>query len=122
MPLGTFLNGDSPVRLRGLLWLSLSDVGQVGTRTSTSDSGGGATEVWAYGTDVPCRVDPVTSDEGVVGGRLDDRSTHVITTPPGTTITSSSRFRVTGGGTYEVTAVRTSTAEQVTFFEAVEVS
>ena len=28
MPLGTFLNGGTATQLRGLMWLSLSDIGQ----------------------------------------------------------------------------------------------
>ena len=126
MPLGTFLNGAAPTRLRGLLWLALSDVGQVGTLTATSDSGGGASQAWTYGADLPCRVDPIgaggSQDEMVVAGRLNDRSTHVITVPPGTTVTIKDRFKVTGGSTFEVTAVRSRTGEFARVFEAVEVS
>jgi hypothetical protein len=55
MPLGTFLNAGTASQLRGLLWLSLSDTGQIGSKTSTSDSGGGATESWSFGASVANR-------------------------------------------------------------------
>jgi hypothetical protein len=125
MPLGTFLNGGTATQLRGLLWLSLSDTGQVGTLTSASDSGGGASQSWSYGSSVQCRIDPISSsgdDETIVAGRLSDRSTHVITVPAGTNVATSNRFLITGRGTFEVTAVRERTAEAARLFEAVEVS
>lgn len=125
MPLGTFMNGGTAAQLRGLMWLSLSDTGEVGTRTSTSDTGGGVTQIWNYGPSVPCRVDPVLSrgdNEDVVAGRMADESTHVITLPPGTTVHHKDRFRVTNRGTFEITAVRTRTDEWARFLEAVEVS
>jgi len=125
MPLSTFLNGGTATQLRGLLWLSLSDTGSVGTLTSTSDAGGGASSMWAFGASVPCRVDPVSSsgdDEVPVAGRLSDRSTHVITVPAGTSVSIANRFSVSGRGTFEVTAVRERTGEWARFFEAVEVS
>lgn len=125
MPLASFLNGGTATQLRGLLWLSLSDTGTVGTRTSTSDSGGGASETWAYGASIPCRVDPIASsgdDETIVASRLSDRSTHLITTPPGTVAGIANRFAIANGGTYEITAVRDRTAQTAKFLEAVQVS
>jgi hypothetical protein len=123
MPLSTFLNGTDPVRLRGLLFLSLSDSGQVLSRTATSDSGGGATYVWAAGSAVPCRIDPLGSDESrVVGGRIDESSTHLVTVPPGTEVATGNRFAITGRGTFEVTAARQQTGEWATTFEVAEAS
>jgi hypothetical protein len=111
MPLSTFLNGTDPVRLRGLLFLSLSD------------SGGGATYVWAAGSAVPCRIDPLGSDESrVVGGRIDESSTHLVTVPPGTEVATGNRFAITGRGTFEVTAARQQTGEWATTFEVAEAS
>lgn len=125
MPIATFLN-DAPVsQLRGLGWLALSDVGFIGGAAVTSDSGGGGTTVWTYGTSFPCRVDPIASghsNEGVNAERLSDRSTHLVTTPRGTEVSAANRLAVTGRGTFEVTAVRTRTADPYTFFEAVQVS
>jgi hypothetical protein len=122
--LGTFLNGGTASHLRGLLWLSLSDTGQVGAKTSASDSGGGATESWSFGSSVPCRVDPIqrANSEVVIAERLSDRSTHLITTPPGTSVGLANRFLVANRGTFEVTAVRVRTASPAQFFEAVQVS
>lgn len=122
MGIATFLNDRPPTRLRGLLWLALTDVGQVATRTSTSDAGGGATETWVSGPDIPCRVDPLTSSETEVADRLSDRSTHLITTPPDTVVTSNDRFVITGRGTFEVTVVRVRTGQGAQLFEAVQVS
>lgn len=122
MPLGTFLNGINPTRLRGLQAIVLSDIGNVGTLTSTDDAGGGASQAWAYGSDIPCRVDPLGGDESVVAGRLDDRSTHLITVPARTDVDTNDRFQVTGQGTFEVTAVRSRTGEWTRVFETVQVS
>lgn len=127
MPFGTFLNGRSATQLRGLAWLTLSDRAQIASRTYTSDSGGGATETWGYGGTIPCRVDTVAGlgvNEDIVAGRLSDRSTHMISLPGGTiggTITTSSRIRVVGRGTYEVTAIQERTAEWMRVAEAVQV-
>ena len=124
MPLGTFLNGGTATQLRGLQWLALSDTGKVGTLTATSDSGGGASTTWVFGADVPCRIDPIgdRTDSGVIAGRIDERSTHEITVPAGTTVLPANRFSITGRGTFEVTAAPQRTAEWTRVFEAVEVS
>lgn len=122
MPLGTFLNGGSVSQLRGLAWTALTDVGHIGTRTIVSDGGGGGTATWGYGSAIPCRVDWLKSHEGVVGERIDDRSTHLITAPPNTPVESASRFLVDGVDTFEVTALRTETDEFLRVFEAFIVS
>lgn len=122
MGLMTFLGDGNPTRLRGLAWLSLSDLGQVGTGTITDDGGGGGTATWTYGGTIPCRIDPMTGGELVTGGRLSDRSTHTITVPAGTVVSVASRFALAGRGTFEVTAVRSRTGEALTFFEVVQAS
>jgi len=123
MPIATFLNGTTPVRLRGLLWLSLSETGNVLTATSTSDSGGGASVSWAAGTAVPCRIDPLGAGASrVTGGQIDERSTHVVTVPPGTDVSTGDRFAITGRGTFEITAVRELTAEFAHNFEVLAIS
>lgn len=125
MPLATFLNGRNPTTLRGLQFLALSDVGTTLTRVNASDAGGGATQTWTAGTvSIPCRVDPVT-DRGtsqITGGRIDERSTHVITTPTTVTVGASDRFVVTGRGTFEVTATHERTAEWARSFEVLKIS
>jgi hypothetical protein len=121
MPISTFLNGGTITQLRGAAWLALSDLGQVGAGTVSDDGGGGGTAAWAYGGTVPCRLDPITSNESLMAGRVSDRSTHLITVPPNLTVLTSNRFAITGRGTFEVTAVRERTGEQLRFIEAVEI-
>lgn len=122
MSLSTFLNGRNPTQLRGLMWLALSELGQRGTATFTSDTGGGGTAAWAYGGTVPCRVDPLSASGGVIGERIDERSTHLVTVPSGSTISTSDRFLIAGRGTFEVTATREQTAELATTFEVIQIS
>jgi head-tail adaptor len=122
MPLGTFLNGGTITTLRGLSWLALSDSGRVGAGTIVGDTGGGATTTWTYGGTIPCRVDPLSGRELITAGRISDRSTHLITVPPGAGVTTSNRFAVTGRGTFEITAVQDRTGELVRSLEAVKVS
>jgi head-tail adaptor len=124
MGLSTFLNGGTAVQLRGLAFLALSETGNVGAGTIVSDSGGGGTASWTYGGTIPCRIDPIgdRGDSRMTGGRIDERSTHVITVPFGTPVASANRFAITGRGTFEITAAREQTAEMVTFFEVIEAS
>lgn len=119
MPLSTFLNGGTITQLRGLAWLALSARGSVGNLAGTSDSGGGATRTWTYGTSLPCRVDPMGGGESEVADRISDRSTHLITTLPEVTIGHEDRFAVEGE-VYEITAVRDATDEWLRTLEAVK--
>lgn len=123
MPFSTFLNGRAYTSLRGLQWLALSDTGSVLIRTYTSDSGGGATQVWAAGSAVPCMIESITShaQSGLIGGRIDERSTHTVTVPVGTSVDNANRFQITGRGTFEITAVHQQTAEWARTFEVVAV-
>jgi hypothetical protein len=125
MPLSTFLNGENPSQLRGLLWLSLSDAGTLVTSSFTSDSGGGGTVAWSAGTvSIPCRIDPIggAGNSRLTGGAIDERSTHVVTVPPGTSVDPQNRFAITGRGTFEVTATHVQTGEQARMFEVIQVS
>jgi len=120
MSLSTFLN-DAPIgRLRGVQWLALSDLGQVGTNTTTDDGGGGVTSGWQWGGTVPCRIDPLSNNETLAAGRISDRSTHVVTVPAGTPVTVNSQFTIANRGTYEVTGVQDTTGELARFFEVVQ--
>jgi hypothetical protein len=123
MPIFTFLDGDVPIKLTGLQWMSLSEVGHVVSQVSTDDQGGGVTQVWTAGTAVPCRLDPIARlGRDVVGGRIDERSTHVVTLALGTaTVTTNHRFAIDNRGTFEVTAVRQRTREWARELEIVAV-
>jgi hypothetical protein len=122
MPLSTFLNDTAINQLRGLQWLALSDAGQVGAGTVTGDTGGGGTTSWNYGGTIPCRIDPLSDNESLVAGRISDRSTHLVTAPPGTPVATNSRFLIANRGTYEVTGVQDRTGELARFFEVVQVA
>jgi hypothetical protein len=123
MPISTFLNGSVPSRLRGLQWLSLSETGQIGAGTLIDDTGGGGLTMWAYSGTVPCRIDPLAAGTGrLTGGKIDERSTHVVTTPTGTTVTTDNRFVIAGRGTFEVTATRDRTAGETVVFEVLKIS
>jgi hypothetical protein len=122
MPQSTFLSGRAPARLRGLQMLALSDTGNVLTRSFTSDTGGGATQSWAAGSAVQCRIDPM-GERGashVIAGRVDERSTHLVTmTTAGAAVEADDRFVITGRGTFEVTATRLRTDAWTQVFEVV---
>lgn len=122
MPLGTFLSGRTPLQLRGAAWLALSDTGMIGAGSIVDDVGGGGMTVWTYAGTIPCRVDPLAGNERLVASRISDESTHLLTVPPNTALTTASRFAIVGGGTFEVTAVRDSTDEILRSFEAIKVS
>lgn len=120
MPLATALHNNVPFQLRGLAFLALSQTGNVLTRTLVDDTGGGQTETFAPGSDIPCRVDPIGGGESRAADRIDERTTHRITIPPATTVHAADRFSVDGIGTFEITAVHTRTDEAVRVLEAVE--
>lgn len=122
MGLVSFLSGTA-TQLRGLTWLALSDTGQVGSGTFTDDGGGGGTLGWAYGSDVPCRIDPLDSPEArVTAGRIDERSTHLLTLPLGTELALTNRFLIDGRGTFEVTALKDTTASSLTLAEVTQIT
>lgn len=105
------------VQLRGLAWAALSETGLVRRGTVTDDSGGGGSLAFNTVGTYPCRVDPFGSRSGVFGGRVDERTTHIITLPPDTDVTEADRFRV-GSTDFEITAVRERTNEAVRELEA----
>lgn len=122
-PLSSFDEIPSVTQLRGLAWLALTDVGQVGAGSITGDTGGGGVTSWTYGTLVPCRIDPLSERMGrVTGGQIDERSTHMVTVPPGIPVTASNRFAITNRGTFEVTAARVRTGAKSQVFEVIQIS
>jgi hypothetical protein len=124
MPISTFLNGGTASQLRGLAWLAMSETGIIQRGTALSDSGGGATQTWAAVGTVDCRIDPINrlGSGQVTGGQIDERSTHLVTTPTGTTVVASDRFAIAGRGTFEITAVHETTAELAHNFEVLQIS
>jgi len=121
MGLSTFLNGREPDQLRGIQMLALSDVGVTLLLTITGDSGGGGTSSWAASGTMPCRLDPASTNSRITGGRIDERSTHVVTVPAGAIVPENARFLVFGRGTFEVTATRQRTTERTRTFEVMEI-
>jgi SPP1 family predicted phage head-tail adaptor len=119
-PISTTLHDVTPTRLRGLTFLALSEVGHISRGTVTDNQGGGGSVSYATVGTVACRVDPLGGGEGLIADRIDERTTHRITVPPETNVTSKDRFTVVGTGTFEVTAVHARTDEQVRILEATE--
>lgn len=107
---------------RGLITEALTEEGWPIGGTVVDDGGGGASGTAIAGGTVSCRIDSMAAQgrESVVGDRLSDRSTHLITLAPGNSVTTESAFYIDGRGTYEVTAVREHTGAFATVFEAVE--
>ena len=120
MPLSTTLHDNVPTQLRGLAYIALSTTGNVLVRTLTDDGAGGQAETYAAGSSIPCRVDPLGGGEAEAADRIDERTTHLITVPPATSVKAQDRFSVSGIGNFEITAVRTRTDENVRVLEAVE--
>jgi len=118
----TLLEPAPQTQLRGLAWLRFTDVAHVGARTIVPDAGGGGTATWAYGSAIPCRIDPLSGDERLIAGRISERSTHIVSAPPETVVASANRVLIDGRGTFEVTAVRETTGERARFVEVVEVT
>jgi hypothetical protein len=110
------------MNLRGLQFWAFEDMGWTLRGTVIDDMGGGGTTTYVPGGTIPCRIDPLTraGDERVVGGRLDDRSTHRVTTIAGADVRNTDRFAITSGTVYEVTAVHKRTSELTKVFEVVE--
>jgi hypothetical protein len=112
VPISTFLNGRPPTRLRGAQFLSFTATASIQRRTATSDVGGGAAWTWSTIATAPCRIYPVSlrGRPGLVGGALDEHSTHFCQMPAGTDVTTSDRVLI-GSGTYDVTMILDATDE-----------
>ena len=102
-------------RLRATAARALPDTCTIQRRTTISDGGGGTTTTWTdHLTNVPCRIAPTGGGEtGTTAGRIADETTHVITLRAGTDITSADRL-IIDGTTYDMTAVRTRGAMEIT--------
>lgn len=122
MSVSTFLDGNTPDQLRGLLWLSLSETAHIVTEAFVSDGGGGGSVTFTPAGTIPCRIDPVGQQRlgGVRGGRIDERSTHLVTLPPNTAVDSTQQIAIDGRGTFEVTALREQTREMARMVEVIK--
>jgi hypothetical protein len=101
---------------RGLTFF-MPETGGIVTSTFTSDSGGGATATRGTVTS-PCRIDALAGNESEVANRISDRSTHIVSFPAETTVTSENDL-VIGSTEYEITAVRDYTGELTRVVEVV---
>lgn len=120
MGLSTFLNEDHPPeRLRGLRFLAFGESVVIQRPTVVSDSGGGGTTTWANVGTAPCRVTALGGAPRLLAGRIDETSTHMITAPEGTDVTTHDRAIVAGRGTLDVTGVYDSTNARDVRFEVV---
>ena len=112
---------DLPVTtLRGLPYFGLSETGYVVRGSFTDNQGGGGSMTLGTVGTVDCRVDPLGGGESVIADRIDERTTHRISVPPGTDVSAKDRFVVSGIGAFEITAVPVRTSEQVRVLEATE--
>lgn len=75
--------------------------------SETSDGAGGHREAYVPQAPVPCRLSPIGGGEtGKPGGRVSERTTHVLSLEHGTMIGEADRVEVVGVGVFEVTLVR----------------
>ena len=76
------------------------------TYARTSDGAGGFRSTYVPQGSVPCRLSPIGGGEtGKPGGRVSERTTHMVTVPAETVIEEKDRLQV-GGAVYEITLVR----------------
>lgn len=107
------------VGTRGLVTEALSGTAVIYSGTIVDDGGGGGTyTALATGTAI-CRIDALGGNEGEIADRISDRSTHLVTLPAETSITTAQDLSISGRGTFEVTAVREHTDELARFVEVV---
>ena len=102
-------------RIRSDALSLLSATGRVWHRTTEVTDGGGTTDSWTPGANLPCRIAPIGGGEDGTrpGDRISDRTTHVVTLPAYTTIAETAQVEVGGAGLYEVTAVRERTFDEL---------
>src|SRR5215467_8692480 len=91
--LSTFLHDRTPNRLRGLMSLALDEAAVIMRRTDTTDVGGGAYTTWATAGTAACKITPAGgAGLRTLGGKLDETTTHTITTPPTAQVLETDRF------------------------------
>jgi hypothetical protein len=128
MSITTFM--DYPPK-RGILWLGLSDLGRWLVRSEASDGGGGWTETytpagtadWGTTTNIECRIDVISGEEGRTADRISDRSTHIVTFAAGVgtaSVSVDNDFQIQNRGQYEVTAIREHTNQMAAQIEVTD--
>lgn len=115
MSLFTSLKDAPPTR--GLVSTALTETANVLSGTVVDDGGGGGTVAHVASGTIACRIDTLSGSEREIAERISDRSTHLVTLPAGTEVTTSSDLRINGRGTFEVTAVREHSNELARFVE-----
>lgn len=119
MGLGTFLGrGHPPTHLRGAQFLAFSETALLQSGTVTSDLGGGGTTVWAAAGTMVCKIASIGGSPNLTAGRMDESSTHVVSTSPNVTVNTGQRV-VVRGGTFGITHVYDGTDARTTRFEAI---
>lgn len=84
---------------------ALPDSAVIYSRSWASDGGGGGTTTWTAAGTVDCRLAPIRGDETIEGERVTAEADSIITVPQASSVTTDSRI-VTGGGTFNVEAIR----------------
>jgi len=107
------------ISTRGAITEALTETANILAGSVIDNLGGGGTVVMGTSEDIRCRIDSMGGDEGEIAERLSDRSTHLVTLPPGTEIVVADDLSIDGRGIYEVTAVREYTGEHARFIEVV---
>lgn len=88
---------------------SLAGTAVIQTRTFTDNAGGGGTVSWTNAGTVACRLASLSGTEREIGARIAEDANWILTIPASGTVTTDSRFVVTGtghDGTYEALAIR----------------
>lgn len=77
------------------------------------DGGGGGSHSWSAAGTVSCRIAPVSGNEREIADRIAEDAQFVVTLPAETSISQTQRI-VTGGGTFNVLAVRAPRGYEIT--------
>lgn len=77
----------------------------ISSQSYVSDGGGGGSLSWTASGTVDCRLAPMRGDEREIGERISADADYIITLPASATVSTDSRI-VTGGGTFNVAAIR----------------
>jgi hypothetical protein len=118
------LTAGEIAQMRETLEDSFSGTAVIQSGTIGDDSGGGGTATWSAAGTVECRVASLSGAERELGNRLAEDAKWVLTLPQSATVTTDSRFVITGAGhngTFEALAIRAWTPSLSTRIECREV-